>query len=122
MVKFKVQELLQEPKIVLLRRHCSALEMRNDFGKHLRIFDGYRQVLLLYRLPIDSAELVHLLDEIGRNLIVNGLVAVGWTLDLDLDREGVAVIRVGLAILVTSVVAQQIGVFAQVDKGAAIGH
>ena len=62
-------------------------------------------MLLLDRLPVDPAELIHLFDEIGCNLGINGLVAVGGTLDLDLDWEGVAVIRVELAILVTCVVA-----------------
>ena len=113
---------LQEPKVVLLRRHHTALEMRDDFREHFWVFDGDGKMLLLDRLPIDATKLIHLFDKLGHNLGVDGLSAICGTLYLDLDWEGIAVTRIENAVFITSVVAKQVGAVAQVDISAAIRH
>ena len=104
------------------RGHPTAGEMRDDFREHLGVFDRDRKVLLPDGFPVDAAELIDLFDELIDNLGRYGLPPIVWAFDTDFYGEWITITRIKLAIIVTGVIAKQIGVVAQVDISAAIRH
>jgi len=44
--------------------------VREDFGNHFGVFDGYGQVLLADGFPVHAAELIHLVDEFVDKFLV----------------------------------------------------
>ena len=96
--------------------------MRDDFREHLGVFDRDRKVLLPDGFPVDEAELIDLFDDLIDNLGLYGLISIVRALDSYFYGEWITITRIKLAIIVTGVIAKQIGVIAQVDISAAIRH
>ena len=100
--------------------HTLMIKMWHNLCNHLGVQNRNWKILLAYRFPINTAELMNLLDEVFDIMLRNHFYSS--TTQTNLNRERIPICRSGSFIAVSRVIAEQIGVVAEINITPTAGN